>query len=72
MEEGVILNVGEPLKVEVVNFDSIRDNAVKMVVAAVAVTVVTKLVEKSMESIIAKRQMANLRKTNEAKIATEN
>lgn len=70
--EGEIFANGEPLKVEVVNFDSIRDNAVKMVIAAVAVTVTTKLVEKSMEAILAKRLAAKKQAATEAKNTTEN
>lgn len=59
---------GVPLKVEVVNFDSIRDNTVKVVVAAVAAavatTIATRLTEKSMDRLIAKREAA---KAEEAK-----
>jgi hypothetical protein len=46
---------GEVIKVEVVNFDNIRDNTVKIVVAAIAGTIATKLVEKSMETYFRKR-----------------
>ena len=46
---------GDVVKVEVVNFDSIRDNTVKIVVAAIAGTIATKLVEKSMETYFRKR-----------------
>lgn len=46
----------EPIKVEVVNFDNIRDNTVKVVVAAVAGTIVTVLVEQSIQTYFAKRR----------------
>lgn len=51
------LGSGEPIKVEVVNFDNLRDNTVKVVLAAVAGTIATKLVEKSIETYFAKRKL---------------
>lgn len=61
---------GEVIKVEVVNFDSIRDNTVKIVVAAVAGTIATKLVERGMETYFTKR--AARRRAEAAKKASEN
>lgn len=52
---------GEPIKVEVVNFDSIRDNTLKVVVAAVATTIVSMIVEESMKSYFAKRRNRKMR-----------
>jgi putative effector of murein hydrolase LrgA (UPF0299 family) len=60
---------GEVIKVEVVNFDNIRDNTVKIVVAAIAGTIATKLVEKSMETYFRKRAA---RKREAAKTASSN
>lgn len=57
-------NPSEIIKVEVVNFDSIRDNTVKVMVAALAgavvTTITTKFVEAAVEKNLAKRRAKKL------------